>query len=193
MDRGRRSLLRSVAIAGSVGLAGCFGGPSDGPASETPTGTDPGDTSSPTRRSPTGTPTTTATATPTRTPVRECADTGETLCSEPVHLLAFDDAELDFSDGTTTTITGRVYNPYLFEVTDVEVTLEPPDEDWTITPAEGPSVGTVPSTAEREVQWEVSVPRTALGEYDLASRCTYAASGNTADVTETFTASVVGE
>jgi hypothetical protein len=108
-------------------------------------------------------------------------------------MLAFDDEELNFLYGTTTTVTGRVYNPYLFEVVDVGVTLEPPTDEWTITPLEGTSVEALPSMAEREPTWEVSVPGTAIGEYEFTSRCTYRASTNTADVRETFAAFVAGE
>lgn len=200
MDRDRRTLLRSVALAGSVGLAGCFSGTPDDAGSPTPTdgGNSPSTPRGTPTRSPavTGTtassPTPTGTSRPTGTPDTWCDDTAE-LCAEPTHLLTFDDGELNFLYGTTTTVTGRVYNPYLFEVVEVEVTLDPPGEDWTITPVEGTSMEALPSMAEREATWEVSVPRTAIGEYEFTSQCTYRAATNTADVQEAFAVSVVGE
>jgi N-acyl-D-amino-acid deacylase len=63
---GRRALLRSIAVAGTVGIAGCGGSGGDGTAtpSEPPTRTD------------TATPTATATGTPTDTPTPTETETG---------------------------------------------------------------------------------------------------------------------
>lgn len=134
MDRDRRALLRSIALAGSAGVAGCFGGPAGGD----PTATAPGPTEgSPAERSPTDTPvqTETPTPSPTPTPVREC------LCVDPASLLSFDERELSVPAGTTTTLTGRIHNPYLFELVSIEITLHPPDGDWSITPVRNTSIG----------------------------------------------------
>jgi len=131
----------------------------------------------------TGTPT--PTDTPTLIPAGECDDTGDPLCDEPAHLFAFDENEPTLPPGETTTLAGEVYNPYLFEVRVLEVTLDAPAGDWTITPTFDAEIGGLPSETGSEVAWTVTVPDAAAGTYDLTATTRYTAGRRLADVAAT--------
>jgi len=215
MPSARRDLLRSIAIAGSVGLAGCLGGASSDPATEQPE-TDPPNASlqsssgrpSTGASTTTGTPTTIGTPTPaspsvprttspppstsagpssptsTLVPADECDDTGA-ICTEPEHLLEFDAVPPEIPAGTTTTVAGTVHNPYLFEVTGVEVALAPSPPDWTIEPVRGTHTETLPQKTGRGAAWDVTVPASAGGEYGVEATTRYVAGRYVAEVTRT--------
>jgi hypothetical protein len=116
-----------------------------------------------------------ATGTPTLIPAGECDDTGDPLCDEPAHLLAFDENEPTLSPGETTTLASEVYNPYLFEVRVLEVALDAQTGGWTITPTFDAEIGLLAPETGREVAWTVTVPDAAAGTYDLTATTRYTA------------------
>jgi len=152
----RRDLLRSLAALGSVGSAGCFGGDADAP-----------DTPSPTDGSPAGSPpespmpTATERPTPTRTTV--CG-----VCVDVPDLIVTDGATPEAAAGSTVSVTAAFRNPYEFEVVDVEVALDPPAADWSVTP-DPITFDAVPPGERRDLEWEVTVPEGAAGEHTLTT------------------------
>jgi hypothetical protein len=156
MELDRRRLLRSIALLGGVGSAGCFGGDTGSPE----TGTDGG----------TGTPvgstqeTVTSTPTPDRTPTYTtvCG-----VCTDPPELLV-EAPTPEVSPGATETIAATFRNPYPFAVSDVEVALDAPGTDWTVTPG-SVTFETVSPGEERDVTWEVTVPDSATGTHTLTT------------------------
>jgi hypothetical protein len=138
----------------------------------------------------TGTPT--RTDTPTLIPAGECDDTGDPLCDEPAHLLAFDENEPTLSPGETTTLASEVYNPYLFEVRVLEVALDAQAGGWTITPTFDAEIGLLAPETGREVAWTVTVPDAAAGTYDLTATTRYTAGRRLADVAATQEVRVEG-
>jgi len=171
MDPQRRSLLRSVAVAGSVGLAGCFGGGSGGPTA-TPAVGIPDETEtdhmgttergqSPTEPSPH------ATATPTRSPSRNRNTTAATRarwkeCLAPCDLFGYQEVELE--EGTTGTVEGTVMNPHLFTITNLRITLEPPGDNWSVTPPNPIQIEQIEPQEEHHVEWQVSIPESVSTE-----------------------------
>lgn len=172
----RRGVLTALGALGAAGLAGCLGGdgstptasPSESPTEEgTPTDTDP-PTPTDTDPADTETPTPTATETPT-------------LPDDPDPLVAVP-GDQRVAPGETITVSGSVQNPYLYDVTDGELALEPPGDDWTVTAVEGTTFDTLPSQESASVAWEVTAPASTEGEFALAVDITYSGAGEQADV-----------
>ncbi len=82
------------------------------------------------------------------------------------------------------TVTGTVENPYLFALQDGEITMDVPD-DWEVTPVEGTSFDTLEQLSEQPAEWELTVPESASGTYDLTVSVAYAAGEDEADLTLT--------
>jgi len=176
----RRRFLKGLGTLSIVGLAGCGG---DGEETDTPTSTDTptetmGDT--PTEAD-TATPTEIDTATATETDMATPTDTATptaapcTLPGEPAPLLGFDnvsDATLSISPNAET-ITGSVTNPYLFDVQNIEVTLNPPTGDWEVTGEATKTFDTLAQQSTQDVEWSVSVPSVSGQEFELTADVTY--------------------
>jgi len=184
----RRWFMKSLGALSVVGLAGCGGDGGDGDtptdtatATETteapPTTTTEAPTTTTTTEAPTttttaGTPTDTVTPTDTETPTPTEAPC--TLPGEPAPLLSFDnvsDATLSLSPNAET-ITGSVTNPYLFGIQNVEVTLNPPTDDWSVSEATK-TFGSLDQQSTQDVEWSVSVPSVAGEEFELTADVTY--------------------
>ncbi len=203
---GRRRFLRRLGGLGVIGLAGCLG--RDGSAPADPTGTEiPTETPSPivattTRDTPTRSPTETATeampvteteppetSTPTQEPTPEertptpTEPPGPTLPSNPAALLQIDSESISTS---TSTISGTLTNPYLFEVHNGEVTLEPPNDDWSIEAASGTAFDSLAAQDSQDVEWSVTIPDSAGGEYELTASITYSTTTDSAEVVATY-------
>lgn len=177
----RRRFLKAL---GAVGLAATAGCSSDGDGA-TPTESSPDTaTESPTEgETPTPTDSPTATATDTETPTPTATET-PTLPDDPDPLVAVP-GDRRVAPGETITVSGSVQNPYLYDVTDGELALEPPGDDWTVTAVEGTTFDTLPSQESASVTWEVAAPASAEGEFTLTLDVTYAGQGEQADVSTT--------
>ena len=153
----RRRFLKAIGALGVVGLAGCGGDGDD----ETPTDTD--------EETPTETGTTadgmTPTSTDTETPTPTATDT-PTLPDDPDPLVSFSEGQR-VAPGDTVTLSGTVQNPYLFDLTDGEFTLDPPGEDWSVAAVEGTTFETLPSQESGSLAWDVTAPASVEGEFTL--------------------------
>jgi len=189
--RNRRRFLKGLGALSIVGLAGCGddGDGTDEPADTTEpmetteppedTTVPPEDTTEPSEK--TTEPPEKTTEPPTTT------EPGDDIPDEdPATLLSFSDAPI-VDAGQSTTITGSITNPYLFDVEDGTVELEGPD-GWELSPAEGTTFDTLESQSAREASWEISLPEGADGEYELTATVTYsvAEGDDSADVTATL-------
>jgi hypothetical protein len=151
----RRGLLRSLAVAGGVASAGCFG---DG-------GETPGTASSET---PPVTESTTRSSTAARTDTPPVHTTLCGVCVDVPDLVVVDGPTPEVAPGATVTVSVTFRNPYEFEVSDVEVALDAPDEDWAVDPATV-TPGPVSPGEKRQVEWDVTAPDTAAGGYTLST------------------------
>lgn len=170
----RRRFLRALGAVGIAGLAGC-GGDGDG---DTPTETDAETTDPPTdttETTDTETPTETATPTDTATPTAN-QDFGD----DPPQLMTLEGGG-SVSPGGTTTLTGEILNSYLFPVQSVEVTFEPPNDDWEITATDSASFDEIPSQDREEVTWEITAPEDADGEYTFTGTISYESNTDSAE------------
>jgi hypothetical protein len=149
----RRGMLRSLAVLAGVGGAGCFGGDTETPGTESDGGNG---------GSPTESPTPTATPNPTPTYTTVCG-----VCTDRSDLLVERTAP-EATPGSTVTVAATFRNPYSFEVGDIEVALTPPTDEWTVSPAPV-TFEAVPAGAQRDVEWEVTIPDSATGEYTLTT------------------------
>jgi hypothetical protein len=149
----RRALLRSLAVLGGVTSAGCFG---DG--GETP------DTTS--GEIPPATERTTRSQTSPRTTTPPIHTTLCGVCVDVPDLVAVDDRALEAAPGSTLTVSVTLRNPYDFAVSDVEVALDAPNEDWTVIPTAVTPDPLSPGE-QRPIEWDVTVPGSAAGEYTL--------------------------
>jgi hypothetical protein len=112
------------------------------------------------------TPLPTSTPTPTRTlSTADCSDTPD----DDLHFVAV--ADRTVAAGTTTTITGTFRNPLLHPVTNVEIVFDPPGEDWEIESLDTP-LHRVESQGAEAIEFTVTAPVTASGEYDVELRVT---------------------
>jgi hypothetical protein len=89
------------------------------------------------------------------------------------YLLTLDEDQPELDAGTTTTLTGRLYNPRNDDLTDGSVRLKPPSENWTITPVNGTTFDRLAPDEVRRAAWNVTPPVTASGDYTIASNTTY--------------------
>lgn len=114
-----------------------------------------------------------ATPLPTSTPTPTKALSAEDCSDGPA------DADIEYVDvddgtvvaGTTTTITGTLRNPHLHPVTDVEITLDLPSEEWEIESRDTPLHRVEPQGAEA-IAVTVTVPESASGEYEIGVHVT---------------------
>mgnify|MGYP000445222077 CR=1 FL=1 len=188
MDRDRRTVLRTLAVSGGLGLAGCLALSPEDPGSE-PTDTDVRSTarttdqselithrsppaSSTARRTESRTPTPNppssstpaSTSSSTPTPVVECL-------RPPDELDLFELTESRVTAGETTTVTGRVENPYIMPLDLVELGIEPPGGAWDVrTPT---SFRGIERLGTRPFELEVTAPESASGEYEIAIHWKY--------------------
>jgi len=172
MDRERRDLLRAVAAAGDVDLAGCAGFASDPPDAPPDTDGTPGtDTRESTADSSTATdtdPPTTATDAPFATPP-----------AEPAALLSFDAPEEGsvLVEPCEPTLSGTVVNPYPFEILSGEISLTTPEEVLEVTPIGGTSFDRLATRETRPVEWGVTVLRRPESTFTLTAEVTYRSPG----------------
>lgn len=149
----RRALLRSLAVLGGVASAGCFGDGGETPdtaSTETPRATEP----------------TTRSRTSPRTDTLPTPTTICGVCVDVPDLVVVDDRALEAAPGSTLTVSVTLRNPYDFEVSDVEVALDVPSEDWTVDPV-AVTPDPLPPGEQRPIEWAVAVPNSAAGEYTL--------------------------
>lgn len=170
----RRWFMKTLGALGVAGVAGCSGDDS----TDTPTDGGNGtansgmtDTATDTRTGGDGdTQTTTATATeePTPTPEPSCS-----IPEDPPGILTFDGVlgETLSVLPDQESITGRIQNPYLFDIQSGEVTLDVP-ESWEIAGVENNTFETLSSGDSQEVEWFVSVPST-VAEFTITANETY--------------------
>lgn len=182
----RRRFLSILGALGATGLAGCGG---DGGDDDTPTA-EP--TETPTDAETTPVDTTTvgeepATETPTETGT-EATDAGDQpLGDDPAPLVSFD-GPIQVGPGATTTITGTLTNPYLFDVRSVEVALTASD-DLEVTAQTDTAFDVLATQESRPLEWELTVPD-ATGEFELTANVTYATNTDEADVSTAVAVSV---
>jgi uncharacterized membrane protein len=93
-------------------------------------------------------------------------------CSDCASLLALDSDTV--RAGSTTTVTGTVENPYIFNLSIAAVRLESPGPGWTVTPLDRTAFRTLPTREPRPVAWNVTPPPDAEGAYALRTISVYA-------------------
>jgi hypothetical protein len=172
----RRGVLAALGTLGTAGLAGCFG---DGDGT-TPTSTD-AETSTPTATGGETTDTDTPTPTDTETPTPTNTATPSGLPPEPDPLVSVPGGQR-VAPGDTLTVSGTVQNPYPFDLVEGTFTLDPPGEDWSVTPVEGTTFETLPAQETASVAWDVTAPASTEGEFTLTVDVTYTGAGEEADV-----------
>jgi len=187
---GRRDVLKALGTLGVTGLAGC-GGDGDGTAIPTDT-----ETTTPTgTNTETATPTDTETATPTDTPTDTATPTETiSLPKDPDPLLSLGGDGTSTNAGGTLTVSGSVINQYLFDVENVEISLETP-EGFEASTDDETSFDTLLATGaggSRSIAWEVTVPEDAEGTYELTATVSYAAGSDSAEVEVTYGVRVFG-
>jgi hypothetical protein len=155
-------VLLGLVVAGAAGLpAGPFEQAPDGTSGVVPGGTTTG-TAPPERPE----------ATPAPAggsgdgPGAGMPDLGD--CPDCPDLLAFGETAT-VTANTTTTINGTLHNAYEFELTDLAVELDAPGENWSVTPIEGTSVGTLDPGESRSVTWNLTVPPGTGGNYTVTA------------------------
>jgi hypothetical protein len=105
---------------------------------------------------------------------------------DPCSLLANDAAGSEpFEVGTvpesaTTTTAGYLYNPFDRTITNGTVTLDPPNADWNVTPANGTTFEALAPGESRPVAWNLTPPGFDYcnpGNYTLRGTATYELDG----------------
>jgi len=169
----RRRFLKAVGALGVIGLAGCSGDDGTPTETATPTATDAPTTETDT---PTATETDTPTATETDTPTATETDTPTATrtprIEDPRPILSLQGDTTALTGGGTVTFSGSVQNPYLFEITDIEVGLVSGDDGIEISSTGTTSFDSLSTGQSRDVAWEVTVPD-ADGEYELTGEYSY--------------------
>lgn len=100
---------------------------------------------------------------------------------EPCSLLAGDPNGSDPFEapetraGSTNVTTGFLYNPYNQTITNGTITLDPPNEEWNVTPVSGTTFETLAPGASRPIAWNLTIPASAdcAREYTLSGEATY--------------------
>jgi len=165
----RRRFLQAICALSATGLAGCGGdGTTPTIVPTTTSDTDTAGTESPTETE-TESPTPTDTATPPGLP------------PDPDPLVSAPEGQR-VAPGETVTVSGTIQNPYLFDLTDGELTLEPPGEDWSVTALEGTTFETLPSGESGSVAWNVGAPASVEGEFTLTVDVAYDGDEDRAEV-----------
>jgi hypothetical protein len=95
-------------------------------------------------------------------------------CRQCPTLLTFGDESPTVTADATTTITGRLYNPYPFTLSSVAVELDPPGPNWTVTPINGNAAETLGPRESRPVAWSLRAPPGAAGTHTLPAVSVYA-------------------
>lgn len=150
--------------------------PADTPTqTDSPTETLPVDRAhSPERTVPSSSTTRIYTATPTpdgdgEVPTR----VDQPLPGDPAPLLSFAGDPIRATAGETTTVAGEIGNPYLFPVDNVQITFEPPG-GWSVTPVSGVTFDFLDAQDIQPVEFELTAPDSADGEYLLLANVVYA-------------------
>lgn len=149
----RRVLLRSLALLGGVASAGCFGdgaGTPDTASGETPPATEQ----------------VTRSQTSPRTDTPPIHTTLCGVCVDVPDLVVVDGPTPEVASGSTLTVSVTLRNPYDFEASDIDVALDAPSEDWIVTPIAVTPDPLSPGE-QRSIEWDVTVPDAAAGEYTL--------------------------
>ena len=89
------------------------------------------------------------------------------------YLLTLAESPPELTAGETTTLTGTLYNPRDYGLTNGSVTLRPPTANWTVAPVEGRTFETLGSGAVRLARWNVTPPASAGGTVGVPGRTTY--------------------
>ncbi len=174
--RNRRRFLKGLGALSIVGLAGCGGDGDDD--TDTPTDTDDGMTPTPTD---TTTEPETTTEPGTTEPVTTTEPEGGTIPQDdPATLLSFDETPI-VDSGSSTTVSGTVTNPYLFDLVSGEVTIQPPSDDWGVSPMSGTTIDELTSQSTQTAEWEISAPESASGEVALTVEVTYSSATDEAE------------
>jgi len=69
----------------------------------------------------------------------------------------------------------------LFDLVEVEITIEPPGDDWDVSPVSGTTIDTLESQSTQSAEWEISAPESASGEMLLSASVSYASSSDEAE------------
>jgi hypothetical protein len=168
----RRRFIKAIGVLGVVGLAGCGGDDTESP-SETGTDgdgteTDTGGTETTTETGGEGTPADTGTPDETETET-----SNQNIPDDPPAVVSFGGGGTVESGGTTT-LTTTVENPYLYPMQSIELSLEAPDDGWSIEATGETSLGTVEISGSAMVSWEVTAPADADGSTTLTGSISYA-------------------
>jgi len=176
----RRRFVKALGALGVAGLAGCGGDGTD-ESTETTTPeetTEPIETTAP--KETTEPMETTTPETDTGTPT-ETGTPAEDLGEDPAKLLSLTGTTVPV--GETATLNGTLTNPYLFDIHSVEVTVDSPGDDWTVSATGDTSFDTIDVSGEQTVGWETTPPEDASGDYVLSFNVTYESDTDQADVT----------
>ncbi len=169
----RRRFLKALGALGVTGLAGCGG---DGDGGDTPTDTtEQVDTTDP--------PMTTdsrETTAPPETTEPETDTPDDSFGGDPQQLLEIEGGYLQA--GESKTFSGELVNPYLFPIQSVDVTLEPPGDDWEVSPTGDTSFDTIDSQRSEEIAWEITAPENADGEVAIEGTVSYASTTDSAEL-----------
>lgn len=171
----RRQFITTVALFGASGIAGC-GGDDD---TETPTET----TNTDATTTSTGTEsdeTTTAPDATTTAPDETGTDGNQDLGDPPAELISLSSTSLPAN--RTTTLSGTLSNPYLFDIQSVEVSIGAPNDDWTVTATGNTSFDSIEQGGSEDVSWEVTVPEGASGDVTLPVSVSYESATDSADL-----------
>jgi hypothetical protein len=103
------------------------------------------------------------------------------------YLLTFDGDPAAVTAGETTTVTGRLYNPREDPLVNGSVVLDPPTENWTVTPVNGTTFEELDPGAVRRVAWNLTPPVLASGTHTVTSNTTYARPGGPGRPNRTIT------
>jgi hypothetical protein len=93
------------------------------------------------------------------------------------YLLTLDGDPPAVTAGETTTITGRLYNPRDDPLVNGSVVLDPPAENWTVTPVNGTTFEELGPGEVRRVAWNLTPPLLASGTHTVTSNTTYTRPG----------------
>jgi len=104
-------------------------------------------------------------------------DAGPVYPFGPCYLLTFADDPPVVPAGETTTVTGQLYNPRSYGLTNGSVVLDPPTENWTVTPVSGTTFAELETEEIRIARWNVTAPPSASGSVPLPGTINYTRQG----------------
>jgi hypothetical protein len=108
-------------------------------------------------------------------------DSGPVFPFGPCYLLTFPDAPAAVTAGETTTVTGQLYNARSYDITNGSVTLDPPTENWTVTPVSGTTFEELEAGEIQIARWNVTAPPSASGTVPLPGIINYTRQGGIGD------------